>query len=193
MLINFSKLEKSEIKKPTYKKKKSAKNIANKGKDSITSKDIVSALSNLFINHKYVINNAYIFDWESDFFSVSESGYVYEVEIKVTRGDFKDDFNKTSKHTLLESVDPEINLKRPNKFFYAAPKGLLNTIEIPKYAGLIEIDSLDDMPVISKNAPFLHRENSLNLLKDVLLDKFYYRYRDYFIKEQILLENNASK
>lgn len=193
MLINFSKLEKSEIKKPTYKKKKSAKNIANKGKDSITSKDIVSALSNLFINHKYVINNAYIFDWESDFFSVSESGYVYEVEIKVTRGDFKDDFNKTSKHTLLESVDPENNLKRPNKFFYAAPKGLLNTIEIPKYAGLIEIDSLDDMPVISKNAPFLHRENSLNLLKDVLLDKFYYRYRDYFIKEQTLLENNASK
>ena len=193
MLINFSKLEKSEIKKPTYKKKKSAKNIANKGKDSITSKDIVSALSNLFINHKYVINNAYIFDWESDFFSVSESGYVYEVEIKVTRGDFKDDFNKTSKHTLLESADPEINLKRPNKFFYAAPKGLLNTIEIPKYAGLIEIDSLDDMPVISKNAPFLHRENSLNLLKDVLLDKFYYRYRDYFIREQTLLENNASK
>lgn len=193
MLINFSKLEKSEIKKPTYKKKKSAKNIASKGKDSITSKDIVSALSNLFINHKYVINNAYIFDWESDFFSVSESGYVYEVEIKVTRGDFKDDFNKTSKHTLLESVDPEINLKRPNKFFYAAPKGLLNTIEIPKYAGLIEIDSLDAMPVISKNAPFLHRENSLNLLKDVLLDKFYYRYRDYFVREQTLLENNASK
>lgn len=193
MLINFSKLEKSEIKKPTYKKKKSAKNIASKGKDSMTSKDIVSALSNLFINHKYVINNAYIFDWESDFFSVSESGYVYEVEIKVTRGDFKDDFNKTSKHTLLESVDPEINLKRPNKFFYAAPKGLLNTIEIPKYAGLIEIDSLDDMPVISKNAPFLHRENSLNLLKDVLLDKFYYRYRDYFIREQTLLENNAAK
>ncbi len=193
MLINFSKLEKSEIKKPTYKKKKSAKNIANKSKDSITSKDIISALSNLFINHKYVINNAYIFDWESDFFSVSESGYVYEVEIKVTRGDFKDDFNKTSKHTLLESVDPEINLKRPNKFFYAAPKGLLNTIEIPKYAGLIEIDSLDDMPVISKNAPFLHRENSLNLLKDVLLDKFYYRYRDYFIREQTLLENNTEK
>lgn len=193
MLINFSKLEKSEIKKPTYKKKKSAKNIASKGKDSMTSKDIVSALSNLFINHKYVINNAYIFDWESDFFSVSESGYVYEVEIKVTRGDFKDDFNKTSKHTLLESADPEINLKRPNKFFYAAPKGLLNTIEIPKYAGLIEIDSLDDMPVISKNAPFLHRENSLNLLKDVLLDKFYYRYRDYFIREQTLLENKGSK
>lgn len=193
MLINFSKLEKSEIKKPTYKKKKSAKNIANKGKDNITSKDIVSALSNLFINHKYVINNAYIFDWESDFFSVSESGYVYEVEIKVTRGDFKDDFNKTSKHTLLESADPEINLKRPNKFFYAAPKGLLNTIEIPKYAGLIEIDSSDDMPVISKNAPFLHRENSLNLLKDVLLDKFYYRYRDYFIREQTLLENKGSK
>lgn len=193
MLINFSKLEKSEIKKPSYKKKKSAKNISSNGKDTITSKDIVAALSNLFINHKYVINNAYIFDWESDFFSVSESGYVYEVEIKVTRGDFKDDFNKTAKHTLLESTDSDINLNRPNKFFYAAPKGLLNTIEIPKYAGLIEIDSLENMPTISKNAPFLHRENSLDLLKDVLLDKFYYRYRDYFVKEQTLLENSKTK
>lgn len=183
MLIDFSKLENNGIKKPTYKKKKSAKNIFSKDTDKLTSKDISYALSHLFIEHKYVINNAYIFEWESDFFSVSESGYVYEVEIKITRGDFKDDFNKTAKHSLLESSDPGINLKRPNKFFYAAPKGLLNTIEIPKYAGLIEVDSSEEMPKIVKPAPFLHRENSLNLLKDALLDKFYYRYRDLYLKE----------
>ena len=183
MLIDFSKLENSEIKKPTYKKKKSAKNIANSDVKEITSKDIVKSLRLLFINHKYLINNAYIFEWESDFFSVSESGYVYEIEIKVTRGDFKDDFNKTSKHQLLESKNPEIFLKKPNKFFYAAPKGLLKTVEIPEYAGLIELPSKEEMPVITKNAPFLHRENSLIGLKDVLLDKFYNRYRD-FIAEQ---------
>lgn len=182
MLIDFSKLDKTDIKKPSYKKKKSAKNIASTG--NLTSKDIVKALRIRFINHKYIINNAYIFEWESDFFSVSESGYVYEVEIKVTRGDFKDDFNKTSKHLLLsESKDTENNKKRPNKFFYAAPKGLLNTIEIPEYAGLIEVESNGNLH-ISREAPFLHRENSLNLLKDTLLDKFYYRYRDFILREE---------
>jgi hypothetical protein len=189
MLIDFSKLVNNGIKKPTYKKKKSAKNIINKDTNKLTSKDISHALGYLFLEHKYVINNAYIFDWESDFFSVSDSGYVYEVEIKVTRGDFKDDFNKTAKHTLLESLDPIINLKRPNKFFYAAPKGLLTTIEIPKYAGLIEVDNTGEIPKIVKNAPFLHRENSLSLLKDKLLDKFYYRYREFYLKE----ENNPVK
>jgi hypothetical protein len=183
MLIDFSKLENTGIKKPSYKKKKSAKNIT-KSDTQMTSKDIVRSLRMLFINHKYLINNAYIFDWESDFFSVTESGYVYEVEIKITRGDFKDDFNKTQKHMLLESSEAQSNVKKPNKFFYAAPKGLLNTIEIPKYAGLIEIPNIDEMPVVSKNAPFLHRENSLNLLKDILLDKFYYRYRDFIVKEE---------
>jgi hypothetical protein len=182
MLIDFSKLDKGDIKKPTYKKKKSAKNVAGLNNSQITSKDIVNSLLLRFINHKYLINNAYIFDWESDFFSVSESGYVYEVEIKVTRGDYKDDFNKTNKHLLLaEGKDYIQNIKRPNKFFYACPKGLLNTIEIPEYAGLIEITSPDEIAVVVKEAPFLHRENSLDGLKDVLLDKFYYRYRDFIL------------
>ena len=182
MLIDFSKLDKGDIKKPTYKKKKSAKNVAGLNNNQITSKDIVSSLRLRYINHKYLINNAYIFEWESDFFSVSESGYVYEIEIKVTRGDFKDDFNKTAKHLLLSEANTSTNnIKRPNKFFYACPKGLLNTIEIPDYAGLIEIISPDEMAIVVKEAPFLHRENSLDGLKDVLLDKFYYRYRDFVL------------
>lgn len=193
MLIDFSKLEKSSIKKPTYKKKKSAKNVAAGDNKSLTSKDISNALRYLFMSHKYLINNAYIFDWESDFFSVSESGYVYEVEIKVTRGDFKDDFNKTSKHLLLESNNAENYSKKPNKFFYAAPKGLLNTIEIPEYAGLIEIDSAEEMPKIVKNAPFLHRSDSFTALKDILLDKFYYRYREFVIKEENIPDKKTKK
>ena len=185
MLIDFSKLEKGDIKKPTYKKKKSAKNVGGLNNSDITSKDIVKSLRLRYINHKYLINNAYIFEWESDFFSVSESGYVYEVEIKVTRGDYKDDFNKTSKHLLLsEGKESTKNIKRPNKFFYACPKGLLNTVEIPEYAGLIEITSPHEMATVVKEAPFLHRENSLEALKDVLLDKFYYRYRDLILESE---------
>ena len=186
MLIDFSKLENTGIKKPSYKKKKSAKNVAGLNDSSMTSKDIVKALRIRFVNHKYLINNAYIFEWESDFFSVSESGYIYEVEIKITRGDYKDDFNKTSKHNLLnESSDSKFNLKRPNKFFYAAPKGLLNTIEIPTYAGLIEVDFSNNTANVTKEAPFLHRDNGLNNLKDILLDKFYNRYIDLVLDKEL--------
>ncbi len=179
-LIDFNSLEKSKIVKSGPKKKKSVKNItaAQNSLGELTSKDIIKSLRIKFLNHKYQINNAFIYDWESDFFTISESGYVYEVEIKVTRGDFKDDFNKVDKHQLLESKEPDRFLKKPNKFYYAAPKNLLATTMIPEYAGLIEIESPDLPAIIVKEAPFLHKEKPLNHLKDILLDKFYFRYRD---------------
>jgi hypothetical protein len=184
LLINFNSLEKSNIVKPTHKKKKSIKNISSaKNENIIDSKAIINSLRLRFLNHKYQINNAFIYEWESDFFTVTESGYIYEIEIKVTRGDFKDDFNKTAKHTLLESIEPSTHLKKPNKFFYAAPKNLLATSMIPAYAGLIEVDSANSMATIVKEAPFLHREKGLENLKDILLDKFYHRYRDLLLKE----------
>lgn len=183
MLIDFKSLESSKIVKPTHKKKKSVKNLSSvKSLEELDSKDIISSLQLRFLNHKYQINNAYIFKWESDFFSVSESGYVYEVEVKITRGDFKDDFNKVDKHLLLESADSQSFSKKPNKFFYAAPKGLLTTAMIPPYAGLIEVTSPSAGAIVVKEAPFLHKEDSFTNLKDVLLDKFYYRYRDLLLK-----------
>ena len=183
MLIDFKSLESSKIIKPTHKKKKSIKNLSSvKSLEELDSKDIISSLQFRFINHKYQINNAYIFDWESDFFSVSESGYVYEVEVKITRGDFKDDFKKVEKHKLLESVDPTSCKRKPHKFFYAAPTGLLTTAMIPPYAGLIEVTSPTSMATVVKEAPFLHKEDSFTNLKEILLDKFYYRYRDFLLK-----------
>jgi hypothetical protein len=183
MLIDFKSLEGSKLVKPTHKKKKSVKNISANTSEELTSKDVVSSLNLRYISHKYIINNAYIFDWESDFFSVTESDYVYEVEVKVTRGDFKDDFNKVAKHLLLEGVDRDGFLKKPNKFFYAAPKGLLSTSMIPAYAGLIEVTSANEMAVVVKEAPFLHKEKTFLHLKDILFDKFYNRYRDYYLND----------
>jgi hypothetical protein len=189
LLIDFSKFNQNSDKnliKPTHKKKKSIKNISiarNKETENLTSKDIQHSLALRFIGHNYVIYNAFIFEWESDFFSVSESDYLYEIEIKITRADYKDDFNKSEKHLLLENFQKEPK-KKPNKFFYAVPKGLLSTFEVPEYAGLIEVTSRNSMATIVKDAPFLHKEKILNDYKDVLLNKFYRRYRD------IILENN---
>jgi hypothetical protein len=177
-LINFKALEKSDIVKPGHKKKKSIKNISAVKSGELTSHDVANSLRNKFFTHKYLINNVFIYEWESDFFTISELDYAFEFEIKVTKGDFKDDFNKTAKHILLEERNPEYSSKMPNKFFYATPKNLLPSSIIPEYAGLIEIDPIDFSANIVKDAPYLHKEKHLSSLKEVLLDKFYYRYKE---------------
>lgn len=149
----------------------------------LETKDIVDSLYVRYHNHKYLINNAYIFDWESDFFSLSEAGYVYEIEIKVDRRDYKDDFNKKDKHTLLESQDPSLFQKVPNKFYYAFPKYMMASYKIPVYAGLIEVDPYTKLAEVTKEAPFIHQTKIFSGLRDCLLDKFYSRYRELRLKE----------
>lgn len=177
-LIDLSSLQKSELVKPGHKKKKSIKNITAAKSDELSSKDIADSLRLKFFSHKYLINNAFIYEWESDFFSITELDYAFEFEIKVTKGDFKDDFNKREKHILLESADPSSFIKKPNKFFYAVPKNLLATSEIPSYAGLIEVNPVDRVANIVKDAPYLHKEKQFETLKQILLEKFYTRYMD---------------
>lgn len=65
--------------------------------------EIKKALHWHFLNHDYKLYNTYIYDWESDFFCVSKSGYAVEVEIKVSRGDFLRDFIK-EKHGLFKDI-----------------------------------------------------------------------------------------
>ena len=54
---------------------------------------------------KYILENLYVFDWESDKFIETRSGLIYEFEIKVTKSDFKADFKKKDKHAILEGKD----------------------------------------------------------------------------------------
>ena len=50
--------------------------------------------------HQYVMENLYVFEWESDFLLKTKSGYWYEAEIKISLSDFKADFKKKEKHHL---------------------------------------------------------------------------------------------
>ena len=51
---------------------------------------------------KYVLENLYVFSWESDKLIETRSGLIYEFEIKVSKADFKNDFKKKDKHVILE-------------------------------------------------------------------------------------------
>ena len=131
-----------------------------------TEEYIQKRLNNFFAvsTQKYVLENLYIFKWESDKFIETHSGLIYEFEIKISKSDFKHDFDKKDKHVILEGKEPLIpsyeevskragkwggiiddkwyrteNFKKPNYFYYAVPEGMIGPDEVPSYAGLIYV------------------------------------------------------
>lgn len=109
---------------------------------------------------KYVVENLFVFEWESDKLIITRSGYAYEFEVKISKSDFKADFKKEDKHTILEgkkeflpSYDKVLDMwkglqadnyrtsrfKKPNYFYYAVPEGLIDVNDVPEYAGLIYV------------------------------------------------------
>lgn len=130
---------------------------------------------------KYFTENLNVYDWESDVLKITKSGYAYEFEIKISRGDFKNDFkHKKKKHLLLENK--ENKAKMPNYFYYVVPEGLVTEDEVPEYAGLIYVHAtiIGNSRVYYqfqeiKAAPRLHG-NKIDEINLKLIDKFYYNY-----------------
>lgn len=67
------------------------------------SENVYRACRFHFRTHKHILFNSYLFDWESDLFTLTKSGYSIEVEVKISRADFLADFKKVDKHLLLSS------------------------------------------------------------------------------------------
>lgn len=87
--------------------------------------------------HKFVLPNISwsMLYWEADLLTVTQSGYLNEFEIKVSKSDFMNDFKK-KKHYHLQR--PNVHMKIPNYFWYIAPIRAI-PICVPDYAGLIEV------------------------------------------------------
>lgn len=176
----------------------------------MTESDIQKALFGHYHASDYKLTNVYVYSWESDFFLQTKSDYHVEIEIKINRADYRNDFkNKKQRHTALQQANKDVmtihgpvemgyvneNLEKckwgegekkeischiwfrkvmvPNRFYFAVPKGLIKKKELPKYAGLIEIDEYKNVR-ITKATPFLHKRKE-NLNK-TLLNKYYYKY-----------------
>lgn len=136
-----------------------------------TEDSIVKLLRQRFNQgYTYRINNAFIYapDWECDFFCMNRDGYAFEFEIKISRADFQNDFQKY-KHMLFKKPDKR-GLLLPNRFYYVVPDGMVSSEEVPKYAGLIWVDKHAS---IMKRAPFIHKVK--HDYRRVLCDKFYER------------------
>lgn len=167
----------------------------------MNAKQVQEKVGRLFSNHDHHFLNKYIFgsDWECDFFSVTNSGYLYEVEVKISKSDFNADFIKF-KHKLFEGrnetsvikeakyryskrwkkqvrkapekiINPQ-EVKMPNKFFFACPEGLLTVDDVPEYAGLIYVN--DFSATVIKQAPFIHKRKED--VKELLFSKYHWGY-----------------
>lgn len=127
-----------------------------------------------------LVANVYIKQWlECDLLGVRRSGYVDELEIKLSRDDFRADFSKTlpvleahekavccnghdgnqltwkaSKHDLLAGGYGPIN-----RFWFLAPADLLQESDMPAHVGLIAVSPTGTLQTI-KDAPLLHNRKA---------------------------------
>ena len=153
-----------------------AKHVSRRLYDWLSENERLLIMQNVFVNDS---------PWESDMVSVTPAFYLTEYEIKVSREDYKRDFEKAlsnkvrqkhlpawpKKHDLLASPDPIDKRKyykgkiknplivKPKHFYFVAPAGLLSYKEIPDHCGLIEIGSGVG---ISKYAPKLESATKLD-------------------------------
>lgn len=151
----------------------------------MNSTQIQNEITQLFGNYDYSLLNSFIFGWESDYFCISKSGYAVEVEIKISKSDFKCDFKKTTAHreNKHEYLTDSEKLIKPNRFFFACPEGLIGLSDIPDSYGLIWVkeqitpQGIYRNSVIIRDAKFLHKTKILENKKLLrrLMDKFYYR------------------
>lgn len=124
-----------------------------------------------FHQHKYCCSNFEGCGYDqADVLTVNKTMYVFEFEVKISRGDFRNDFKKTSKHWhyskgLFDKSVGDKKVRVPNKFYYACPPGLIQLDEVPIYAGLVYVSGftlLHEQIVqtkvkVIKPAPFLHK------------------------------------
>jgi len=126
--------------------------------------------------------------WECDVFGVTKSGAAVEFEIKLTRADFAQDGAKDkqvfprpfgtpprieNKRELMRSGDK----RAPARFFYVAPKGMIEPSELPDCCGLMEFNADGVIHFsVKKEAPKLHGERVSDAVMNHVRGVFYWRY-----------------
>lgn len=109
--------------------------------------------------------------FEADLFFITKDLEINEFELKISRGDFLKDASKISRSGVykydfllgVKKLHQFYQEKRPNKFYYVAPHGMISKKEIVPEFGLIEV--LDSGQVVmTKRAKKLHEIKTNNEL-----------------------------
>jgi hypothetical protein len=135
----------------------------------MTELNIIKLLSKSLDDQKFIfqIPNAFIYNWECDYWIMDKEGVTKEFEIKISRGDYFKDLKK-DKHKA----------EGANFFYYVCPKDLIKPSEVDKKYGLIYVSK--------HNAFIVKRASRLNNNRftdwRMLAVKMYYRWRQLWIE-----------
>jgi len=99
-------------------------------------------------------NFNYFFAGELDVISVNKSGYVVELEVKISRADFKADAKKKKWQWYNDNLYFGKS-HCPNYFIYVCPDNLIKEDEIKDYQGLIYVK--DGELTVIKKPKLIHR------------------------------------
>lgn len=130
---------------------------------------------------------------EMDICGIRKSGFIDEIEVKLSISDFKADFKKTvivedpNKYSENEFCNAFKRYKHGvvslghahcNRFSFLLPEDLVDKCEIPDYAGLYvyEIKGKRARVREEKRASLLHRRKATDLLKYKVARKMAFRY-----------------
>lgn len=89
-------------------------------------------------------DNSYIDAWAMHPYPSKQNCRV-AYEVKVSRGDFLRDIKQPHKHRAA--------LVHSNEFYFAAPEGMLRAEEMPLFAGLLEVKTMEHGP--RKGEPYI--------------------------------------
>lgn len=126
-----------------------------------------------------VLTNHFHSDWEADILVIGEDGCSHEIEIKLSRADFKNDFKKKYEHhqtgqKFLKHDKIACGDYPCNSFSFLIPQGMVESDEIPPYCGIIEFyhnpDAWETTFHVVRPAKTVHGDSFWTLFdKDLML------------------------
>lgn len=147
---------------------------------SFTERDMQRGFTSSWLNgtprYDFIVPNAQMAHNEMDLICIRKSGFVDEIEIKLSRSDFKADFCKTARW-LCDKHDQLANGELlPNYFSFYVPASIEEAIInlMPDHAGLFVFESGHATERIK--APRLHRDKVSDKIRLKLGRKIMYRY-----------------
>ncbi|MCJ8152260.1 hypothetical protein MKJ01_00625 [Chryseobacterium sp. SSA4.19] len=128
-----------------------------------------------------VLTNHFHADWEADILIVDPEGFSHEIEIKLSKSDFKNDFKKS--YTNISTGEKFLKHDKIccgdyvcNAFSFLLPMGMVDHSLIPEYCGIIEfyhnVDSWDTEFYIIRHPKRVHDDSYWKLIdKDFFMRK----------------------
>jgi hypothetical protein len=93
--------------------------------------------------HHLILSNHFHTDWEADILIIDTEGLSHEIEIKLSKADFKNDFKKS--YTNQQSGEKFLKHDKIscgdyvcNNFSFLLPMGMVEIENIPLHCGIIE-------------------------------------------------------